>query len=446
MERVLKILRENNIKTVRFEQSHMYGMPHGRSIPAKHFGENATNGVNMSMCFLAFGAEGVPCKNTGYGEEIHNADCKAFPDLDTFQILPWCTNTARVLIEGEYNGEKVPAYPRVVAKRQLERLKEFNLCLWSAHEHEFFIVDRETMKPVEDKGKCMGFLGLSFYDSFLQQVIADLPKAGVDIENYQLEAGVGQMEITYRPEFGIKAADTATTFKMGIKEIALRHGYIASFMTKPWPDELGSSAHYCHSLWDAEGKIPKLYDSSSPTGLSEIGQHWVAGLLAHARAITIFMAPTTNCLKRFKRDSWAPWSATWGPDNRSCSIRVKLDGAKGTYIENRIGASACNPYISMAATIAAGLDGIIKKLPLPEGIDGARDGYSNLPEGIEILPNNMEEAVGSLLEDDVITDALGPEFIKCFVAVKRHEMQLEKEAMSKGNLAEWERDYLFFSM
>ncbi|XP_054773289.2 lengsin-like [Lytechinus pictus] len=448
MEKILKSLKENGIKTVRFEQSNIYGVPHCRSIPVKHFEKMATNGVNMCLAFLAFDPRGVPIKNTGYGEEIHYADCKAFPDLETFQILPWCTDTARVLLEGEYNGQKVPGYPRVVAKRQLERLKELDLSLWSAHEFEFYLVNKETMKPMDSDTFCLSTVCLSMYDAFFQQVITDLPKAGVDIECFGCEAGEGQLEITFHPEFGIKAADTAHTFKLGIKEIALKHGYIASFMSKPWLDKFGSSAHYCHSLWDADGKIPKLYDASSPTSLSDIGQYWVAGLVAHARAIAIFMAPTPNCLKRFQVNSAAPWNATWGPDNRTCAIRVKTDGERSAYIENRIGASACNPYISMAATIAAGIDGIIKKLPLPEGIDGEGDAYQDkyVPEGTKRLPATMEEAVEALLEDEVITEALGPEFIKCFVAAKRHDIQLEKDAIAKGKCEEWEKKYLFSSM
>ncbi|XP_011668447.2 lengsin-like [Strongylocentrotus purpuratus] len=448
MEKILKSLKENGIKTVRFEQSQTYGIPHNRAIPVKHFENMATHGVNMCLTYMALDPKGMPIQNTGYGGEVHYADCKAFPDLDTFQILPWCTSTARVLIEGEYNGQKVPVYPRVVAKQQLERLKELDLSIWSAHEHEFYLVNKETLEPMDSETFVLATICSSVYDSFFQQVISDLPQAGVDIECYGCEAGEGQLEITYRPEFGIKAADTAHTFKLGIKEIALQHGYIASFMSKPWPDIFGSSAHYCHSLWDADGKIPKLYDASSSTGLSEIGQYWVAGLIAHARAITVLMAPTTNCLKRFQQNSAAPWNATWGPDNRTCAIRVKADGETSTYIENRIGASACNPYISMAATIAAGLDGIIKKLPLPEGIDGEGDAYNDehVPEGTQKLPETMEEAVEALLEDKVITEALGPEFIKCFVAAKRHDIQLEKEAIAKGKCEEWERKYLFYMM
>nr|XP_054755531.1 lengsin-like [Lytechinus pictus] len=445
LEIIKKRLQDNNITSVRFEQSDMYGIPHCRAIPTRHFEKMALKGINISMGFMAFDPRGHIAPNSGYGEEIHYADCLAFPEMDTFQILPWCTKTAMVLIEGVHNGGKVPIYPRVVARKQLERLDKFGLSLWSAHEHEFYVVKEDTMKPLHGYTNATAVIPMVVYEPFFQQILKDLPPTGVNIECYGVEAGKGQIEITYRPEFGIKAADTAHTYKIGIKEIALKHGLVATFMSKPWHDSIGSSAHYCHSLWDVDGKIAKLFDSGSASGLSEIGQHWVAGLIAHARAIAVLMAPTTNCLRRFKRNSFAPWNATWGPDNRTCAIRVKTNGDSGTYIENRMGASGCSPYISMAATIAAGLDGVINKLPLPEGIDGPGDAYKDeyIPSGTKIIPDNMEEAIEALLADDAITDALGPEFIKCFVACKRHDMKLEKEAISKGTLEEWERDYLF---
>ncbi|XP_071504763.1 lengsin-like [Diadema antillarum] len=448
MDDIISQLDKNGVTIVRFEQATQYGIPVCRAMPAKYFKGVARNGLNFAKCFLAFDPSGNIFENTGYGTEIQIADCHVAPDLNTFAILPWLTKTARVLVDSEKNGEKIPAYPRDVARRQLDRLSDFGLSLWSAHEHEFYLVKRDTKEPVDNQMYAYSTLRLSAYEDFIQQAVVDLPKAGVDVECVTSEANRGHVEITYRPEFGLKAADTAHTFKSGIKEIALKHNYIASFMSKPWPDKTGSSAHFCHSLWDETGVIPKLYDASSSTGLSEIGEYWVAGLLAHARAISVLMAPTVNCLKRFKRHSFAPYNVTWGPDNRTCAIRVKIQGDKGTYIENRLGASGCNPYISMAATIAAGLDGIVNKLPLHKGIDGASSAYDDeyVPPLTPALPDNMEEAVEALLADEVITSALGEEFMKFFVAAKKHEMKLEKESIEKGKLEEWERDFFFFMM
>ncbi len=138
------------------------------------------------------------------------------------------------------------------------------------------------------------------YKDFLYQLMMDLPKVGVDADVFETEYAPGQFEIPYKPSFGIASADVAHTFRTSIKEIALQHGYIATFMSKPFPQYSGSSSHFNHSLWDVDGKKGLMYDASNPYGLSDVAQHWIAGILAHAPAISLLMAPTINCLKRFQ--------------------------------------------------------------------------------------------------------------------------------------------------
>lgn len=244
------------------------------------------------------------------------------------------------------------------------------------------------------------------------------------------------------PAFGIQAADNAHTYKISIKEIALDHGYQAVFMTKPWPDQVGSASHFCHSLWDVDGKIPLLYDPNDPNGLSEVAQHWMGGILHHAPAISLLMAPTVNCVSRYQIDSWAPYNATWGYDNRSCYLRVKVNGASGTYIENRAGASGSNPYLSLAATVAAGIDGVQRNIKLPKEVTGSAYDAHEIPAGTARIPNTMKDALKTFLEDKVITEALGEDFVKVFTACKHHEMKLEAEALAKGD-KDWEHKLYF---
>ncbi|XP_072171240.1 lengsin-like [Diadema setosum] len=444
MDRAVKLIDLFDIKSVRFEQSDVYGIPHCKLIPVKHFRDKAIHGQNFCLGYLSFNPHGEPIDGTGFGEEIHYEDAVCFPDLATFQVLPWCKKTARVLVEGVYEGKVVEAYPRVIARRQLERLEEMGYSLFSAHEFEFYLLDEKTKEPVDRSTNANATSRLFKIQDFTQDVLEGLPAAGVDVEFVGTESATGQIEITYRPEFGIRAADNGHTYKSGIKEIAQKHGYMASFMSKPWADKPGSSAHFCHSLWDVSGEKPLLYDASQPLKLSAIGQHWVAGLHAHAGALALLMGPTINCLKRYKPFSFAPSNATWGMDNRTCAFRVKIQGGRGTYIENRMGASACNPYISLAATVAAGIDGIINRLPLPERVIGDAYKDEDIPPLTPKLPNTMQEAIDSLLADEVITSSLGHDFIKCFVAGKRNEIKLENAARERGDEEEkWERDYFF---
>nr|XP_054755316.1 lengsin-like [Lytechinus pictus] len=224
--------------------------------------------------------------------------------------------------------------------------------------------------------------------------------------------------MSYRPAFEIRATDNAHTYKTGIKEMAIKNGFMATFMSKPFPNRSGSAC-----------ETPLLYDADRPKGLTSVGEHWVAGLLEHTPAISLLMAPTINCLKRYLPNSFAPSNATWGIDNCTCAFRVILNGKEGTYIENQLWASGCNPYISLAATVAAGMDGIKRKLPLPPSVKETGNAYNleDIPPGTANVPTDMEEAMRTLQADDVITSAIGKEFIECFLAAKRHEILLQEK-------------------
>ncbi|PIK48744.1 putative lengsin-like [Apostichopus japonicus] len=268
---------------------------------------------------------------------------------------------------------------------------------------------------------------------------------GVDLESFETEFAPGQYEITYKPAFGLQAADNAFTFKNGIKEIAQQHGYLASFTTKPYADHVGASAHLNHSLWDEHGKRNLMFDASSPNGLSKIARHWIAGLLYHAPAITVLHSPTVNCITRIREHRFAPANATWAIDNRllpSVLNPMVLQAALTWRIE--WGLCGRMPVHSVAATVAAGLDGIKNEYELPPPVNGLAYEEDNLPPKTAKLPTDMESALEALLADKVICNAMGDEFIKCFVALKKYELVCEAAAMEKGmDHAEWARSYYF---
>jgi len=187
-----------------------------------------------------------------------------------------------------------------------------------------------------------------------------MAQIGVDVVTSNVEYGPGQYEIVFHHDWGIHAGDNAFTFKTGVKEIAMRNNLMASFMSKPWEDKSGCGCHYNHSLWSLDGKKNHFYDEKQD-GLSETALHWLGGILAHAPAIAALHAPTVNCFRRYTDFSFAPTLATWGIQNRTCAVRAKVAGDEGTYFENRMGCGGGNPYLIMAATIAAGIDGLEKK-------------------------------------------------------------------------------------
>lgn len=441
LSKVLEEIEEKGITAVRFEQTDLHGIARSKLIPARHFKEKATGGVNYYLGHLGMGVQANVIPGTGYAEEVGFADAVHFPDYSTFTVLPWAENTARILIEPTYKGEYVSAHPRVLARKQLEKLKNLGYSLYSAHEHEFYVVDKETKKPINNDVNIRSTLRMFPIRNFVKQIMEDMPIVGVDIEAVESEYGPGQVEISYKPAFGIRAADNAFTFKTGIKEIALHQGFQASFMSKPFPDKSGSCTHFCHSLYNADEKTPVFYDPNSPIGLSEVCQNWAAGILAHAPAIEVLMAPTVNCLKRVG-GPFSPMNATWGMDNRSALLRVKVNGDKGTYLENRGGAAGANCYLVLAATVAAGMDGIINKYKLPAEVTGIASNPEDIPPKTANLPNTMETALEALINDEVIRDAFGEDFIKCFSTVKMHEVKLAREAQAKGN-DDWDFDFFF---
>ncbi|XP_033107205.1 lengsin-like [Anneissia japonica] len=439
MESILKRIKDNKIEIVRFEQTDMFGISRSKLIPARHFKSKAENGLNFYMGHLGADSMSNFIPGTGYNEEKGYADAIMFPDLDTFQVIPWWENTAKILIEPTYEGSPVPAHPRVVARKQLEELHEMGYSLLSAHEHEFYVVDGHTRNPVVNDYNIRSTIRMYECAPFIHQLVRDLPKVGIDIESIENEFGPGQHEITYKPSFGIKAADNAFTYKCSIKEIAKQHNLVATFMSKPYDNASGSSCHYNHSLWDVDGKKSLMLDSRSDK-LSEVAKYWIAGNLYHAAALSLLMGPTINCRKRYKPFSFAPTNATWGYDNRTCAVRVKING-ECTYIENRMGGAGSNPYLVLAATVAAGIDGIKNKLPLPDNVTGSAYVPEDVPDKTSEIPTTMESAVEAFVQDEVMRRAFGEEFTKCFVAIKESERKRANEANCSGFI--WDRKNYF---
>ncbi|XP_033632048.1 lengsin-like [Asterias rubens] len=441
LEMVEKQIEEDQIEFIRFEFGDMSGFSRCKVVPARHVRAKSTRGVNIPLVHLAMDPSCHFAQGTGYSTEIGWGDAAFLPDLSTFRTVPWCKNTALVLTEPCFQGKPVSSYPRYIARQQIDRLNEMGLSLLSAHEHEFYVIGAESKKPLH-AGNLRSSLSIFAESDLLYEFSRCLQMTGVDVEAIDTEVSPGQVEITYKPAFGIRAADNAHIYRTAIKEIAQKRGYIASFMSKPWSDQSGSSAHFCHSLWDTEGKTSLMHDPSMELGISELAEHWIAGIIAHAPAISLLMAPTTNCQKRTEPNSFAPTNGTWGIDNRTCALRLKSQGENGMYLENRMGASASNPYLTLAATVAAGIDGIKRSLPLPPRV--TRDAYNNedVPPGTKALPSNLKDAVDAFQGDIVVREAFGEEFCRAFLAIKRLELEIEQESSETGKPL-WEYNSYF---
>lgn len=345
-------------------------------------------------------------------------NCAVKPMPGTLRELPWAAGgkhrVGEVLCETFWmkpyrDGAHQDACPRYMARQQLERLREMKFALFSSFEAEFMVFKRGTLTPIYEGMDVNSNLRMSELEEYVYGLDEKLGQIGVHTVTFQTEHGSGQFEFALEPTFGIEAVDRMFCFKEAVKELSLLRGWQATFMAQPFPEASNNGLHFNHSLWSIDGKQNLFADPSDPDGLSVVARHWVAGLVKHARALSAICCPTVNCYRRLFTP-WAPEKANWGIDDRFSSFRVKSQDVTATYVENRLPSGAANPYLVLAATVAAGLDGIANRLECP-------------PERLEFtdavdLPRTLTEALKALQEDSVIVKALSEEFINWFVKVK----------------------------
>jgi glutamine synthetase len=435
----------DGVDFVRFEQSDTQGVARSKIVPARHVRHFAESGLNFWLGVVGIDAQfGVPT-GTGYIEEVGFCDARIRPDLGTYRVLPWADRTARLLCEPYHlDGRPAMAAPRAVARALLGELETMGYRLLSGFEYEFYLVDRATRQAVFPGVQMFSTLRSAFDDAFLFQVLDGMIAIGVDVITANAESGAGQFEINFAPGIGIDAADHAFTFKTGVKEIAQRRGYMASFMTKPYAGQSGNGCHYHQSLLDV--KRGRNAFAGKPGVLTDVARWWLGGQMAHATALSALAAPTVNCGKRYTVNAMAPTNITWGVENRSTAFRIKDLDNRNAHIENRIPCGAANPYLVMAGVLAAGIDGLANKIEPAIEERGIAWGLS----GVIPLPRRLEDALDAFEADGAMRAALGEEFVKLFVALKRHEVAKARAAMpdydspSFGDtVSDWERAEFF---
>jgi glutamine synthetase len=351
----------------------------------------------------------------GYGDFVLK------PDMATLRRTPWLEKTALVLCDvlDHHTHEDVPHSPRAILKKQLKRLDDMNLKAYFASELEFFLFD-DDFETCHRKGyrdmKTAGYYIEDYHilqttkeEVYMRALRNGLNNAGIPVENSKGEWGPGQEEINVRYSDALTMADNHAIIKNGAKEIAYGLGKAITFMAKWDYGMAGNSSHIHQSLWSADGKTPHFFDKENGHhGMSKMMQHYLAGQLTHARELTYFLAPYINSYKRFMAGTFAPTKAVWSFDNRTAGFRLCGADTKAIRVECRIGGADLNPYLAFAALLAAGLDGIDKKMELEQVFTG--DAYSaaqqlreipkTLREGLELLDNSkfLRQALG----DDVV--------------------------------------------
>ena len=373
----------------------------------------------------------------GYG------DMKLVPDLRTWRLLPWLPKTALVFCDVyTEEGEPIEEAPRWVLRRQVERAAKAGYVVKPASELELYLF-RESFDEARAK-RYHGLTPVSHYleDYHILQTSKEEPlvrairnhmeAAGIPVEFSKGEWGRGQEEINLRYAEALEMADRHVLYKHGVKEIAWQQGSSVTFMAKYDMGAAGSSCHVHSSLWDRTGRRSLFATKGSRQG-TPLFQQWLAGQMAMARELAYFYAPTVNAYKRYQAGSFAPTRIACGWDNRTCGFRLCGEGP-GFRVENRIPGADANPYLAFAATIAAGLHGIAKKLKPPKLYEG--NAYEDA--ALAQVPKTLREALDALAGSRVAREAFGARVVEHYLQHGR----LEQRAFDQS-VTDWELIRLF---
>jgi glutamine synthetase len=438
LDRLRELVDGGAIDTVLVAITDMQGRLQGKRCAAEYFlNEVVPHATEACNYLLAVDVEmntvdgyRMSSWETGYGDFVLR------PDMDTLRLVPWHDGTAMVLADIEkVEGGPVAASPRQVLRRQLDRLAERDLAAYVGTELEFIVFD-DTYEQAWQKGYRdltpgnqynvdYSMLGTGRLEPLLRDIRNGMTGAGMYVESAKGECNPGQHEIAFRYDAALTTCDNHSIYKTGAKEIAARHGKSLTFMAK-YNEREGNSCHIHISLRGTDGSTVLAGDGQH--GFSKLMEHFVAGQQAVLRELTYFLAPNINSYKRFAAGSFAPTTVAWGVDNRTCALRVVGHG-ESLRMENRVPGGDVNPYLAVAALVAAGLHGIENELPLEPEFTGNAYG-ADKPQ----VPATMRDAAELLAESKLARTAFGDEVVEHYLNNARVELEAYNAAVT-----DWER-------
>lgn len=411
------------VHTVELAVPDASGVLRGKRVPASAWPSVARGGIHMASLIYTWTPR---CEVRDDDEWLDPA--KGWPDMHVVPILeqlrpvPWRSGAAQVLCETfEEDGSEIPVSPRAVLKRVLERAANLGFEVRIGFEIEFYLLDPETRRPRHDDIQCYGLARAAEYEDVLAPMRNQLVEFGIPIEASNTEYAPGQVEVNVRYDEAMRTADNAVLFRNAVKEIAAQHGYLASFMAKIDHEQSGSGVHLHHSLWK-DGANAFAADGK----LSDLGRWYLGGLQKHMAEMTLFGSPTPNSYKRRQPYSFCPQNATWGHDNRTVGLRVIEGEDSAVRIEQRDGSSDANPYLIMAAQIAAGLAGIEQQVEPPPPSD--HDAYADTTA--EVLPETVPAAIEALAKSSLAREVFGDLLVDVVSGIARNEHSFVNQRVS----------------
>lgn len=390
------------------------GIMRGKRIPASHWPTICQNGNAMSIATLA-----IDMTCDVWDTPYVNFD-NGYPDMHLFPIgepvaSPWEPGVAIVMGRAEtMDHTPVPIDPRNALVRQVQRAKAMGYTVSVGTELEFYLLDPETMQP-RDKGiQVYSLCRAAELEHVLGPMRQHLNDLGIPIEQSNPEYAAGQVEVNIRYDEALLAADRVVLFRAMVKELAMHHGYHATFMSKPFAEESGSGFHTHHSLW--KDGVNQFADNGR---MNALGMSYLAGLQKRMPEAALASATTPNSYRRRQPYTFCPINTTWGYDNRTVGLRVIQGSDNAVRVEKRDGSAECNPYYLLATEIAAGLDGIEQGLQPTAVTEG--NGYE--AEDAEPLPNNMADALNLAKNSEWMKDVIGEDCLT--ILTQQGERELE---------------------
>jgi glutamine synthetase len=345
------------------------------------------------------------------------------PDWSTLKILPYANGHAQV-IANMIDGEKPWLHcPRDFLRKQINRLREHDLEIKAAFENEFFLLRKfGDAYEAADKTVYAMTSSMNEHREFILEFSHALESQGLQPEYYYPESGPGQQELSIRYSDALGAADNQIVFRETARGIAGKYGLVASFLPKIYDNAAGSGCHINLSLWQDDKNITG--DSKDKTGLSKLGKYFIAGVLHHLPALTALTLSTKNSFRRVRPHFWAGAFTAWGYDNREAAVRVSRHKGSATRFELKAADASSNPYLALGAMLAAGLDGLEKKLELPNEVTidpGLMNETERKANHVHALPASLGEALEALKKNQTLLNALGNERVRTYLAVKNME-------------------------
>ena len=436
---ILQYVKEHSAGKVKIAFTDIDGILRGKYVSAEKFISSAKNGSGFCDVIFGWDAGDVAYDNVQYtGWHTGYPDAPARIDLSTFRKIPW-ENDIPFFLGDLTNAENQAAYvcPRQLLRKIIAQAEDEGFTAYFSQEFEWFNF-KETPQSAHEKNYknltplTPGMFGYSILRStlsnpFFTDLFELLRNFNVPLEGLHTETGPGVLEAAIQYSTIGEAADRAVLFKTAVKEIAYRHGIMATFMAKISESLPGCGGHVHQSIWDKNSKQNLFYSANDVMRMSDLMKSYIAGQLHCLPLLLPMYAPTINSYKRLVEGAWAPTTLTWGADNRTVALRVLCSDQKSARLETRVIGSDANPYLAMTAALASGLYGIRQKMTLtqpPTKGNGYRD-YSN-----GVLPGNLFEATQSMKNSDIAKQILGDKFIEHFAQTREWEWRQSLKAVT----------------